>query len=62
MSTAAIITMILVQGTITVITAYFFFKVLRTPPKPEPDSYFDNDDFPDELRQQVDDDTENNGV
>lgn len=39
MSTAAIITIILTMGTITGVTAYFFYKVLRTPPKAEPDSY-----------------------
>ncbi len=36
--------MIVVQGVVTVITAYFFYKVLATPPKSEPDSYSDNDD------------------
>lgn len=39
MSTSAIITMVLVQVTVTIITAYFFMKVLRTPPKPEPNSF-----------------------
>ncbi len=39
MSTSALITMILVQVTVTAITAYFFWRVLKTPPKPEPDSY-----------------------
>lgn len=39
MSTSALITMISVQVSVTVITAYFFWKVLRTPQKPEPDSY-----------------------
>jgi hypothetical protein len=39
MTTSALITMVLVQATVTVITAYFFWKVLKTPPKPEPDSY-----------------------
>ncbi len=46
MSAAALITMILVQVSVTIITAYFFIKVLRMPPKPEPDSYADNDDEP----------------
>jgi hypothetical protein len=36
--------MIVVQVTVTVITAYFFMKVLRSPKKPEPDSYSENDD------------------
>lgn len=50
MSTSALITMILVQVTVTVVTAYFFFKVLRTPPNPEPDSFSENDD--EAVRQQ----------
>lgn len=44
MGTTALIYMIVVQGLVTVITIYFFAKVLKTPPKPEPDSYSDNDD------------------
>ena len=35
--------------TITLVTGlmiYFFAKVLTTPPKPEPDSYIENDDEP----------------
>lgn len=43
MTVTAVILMILVMGTITVISGYFFLKVLRTPSKPEPDSYTDND-------------------
>ena len=39
MTTSALITMIVVQVSVTLITAYFFRKVLKTPPKPEPDSY-----------------------
>lgn len=39
MSTSALITMVSVQVSVTAITAYFFWKVLKTPPKPEPDSY-----------------------
>lgn len=46
MNTSALITMILAQGTIISITAYFFYKVLTTPPKDEPDSYSENDDEP----------------
>jgi len=42
MSTAAIIMMVITMSTITAITLYLFIKVLRTPPKPEPDSYSDN--------------------
>ena len=35
-------TMLLVTG----LTLFFFWKVLNVPPKPEPDSYTDNDDEP----------------
>jgi hypothetical protein len=33
MSTGAIITMIVVQVSVTIVTAYFFIKVLKTPEK-----------------------------
>ena len=33
MSTGAIITMIVVQVSVTIVTAYFFMKVLKTPQK-----------------------------
>jgi hypothetical protein len=46
MSIAALITMLLVQGLVTLVAGYFFWKVLKTPPRPEPDSYLDNDDEP----------------
>ncbi len=35
MSTDALVFMIVVQSMVTVITAYFFIRVLRTPPKSE---------------------------
>lgn len=44
MKTEAIITMVLAQGTVICFAAYFFYKVLTTKPKPEPDSFEDNDD------------------
>lgn len=44
MNLAAIITMLLAQGTVVTLAAYFFYKVLTTPPKPEPDSFSENDD------------------
>ena len=44
MSNSAITLMVSVQVVVSLITIYFFRKVLRTPPKPEPDSYTDNDD------------------
>lgn len=46
MNTSALITMIAAQGIVTAVAAYFFYRVLTTPPKPEPDSYSENDDEP----------------
>ena len=46
MTTSALIMIILTQGTVLEATIYFFRKVLKTPPKPEPDSYKDNDNAP----------------
>lgn len=46
MNTSALIMMFSSMITITVITGYFILKVLKTPPKPEPDSYEFNDDEP----------------
>ena len=46
MSTSALILMVSVQLTVTIVTGYFFYKVLKSPPKPEPDSYSENDDDP----------------
>jgi hypothetical protein len=43
MSTSALFTMVVTEVAITLITVYFFRKVLKTPPKPEPDSYTEND-------------------
>lgn len=45
MSNAALTLMVTVQVVVSLITIYFFRKVLRTPPKPEPDSFSDNDDL-----------------
>lgn len=44
MSTSALILMVSVWIIVTVITAYFFYKVLTTKKHTEPDSYSDNDD------------------
>lgn len=44
MKTAALITMVLTLGIVTIITLYFFYRVLTTPPKQEPDSFSENDD------------------
>ena len=46
MNTSAIILMAATQLAVTAFTIYFFVKVLRTPPNPEPDSYDENDDEP----------------
>jgi hypothetical protein len=44
MTTSALITMLVVQITVTLITGYFFLRVLRAPKRPEPDSFTENDD------------------
>jgi hypothetical protein len=44
MNTSAIVLMMATQLTVVCITAYFFYRVLTTPPRPEPDSYSENDD------------------
>lgn len=46
MNTSALILMLAAVLTVTGFTAYFFFRVLTTPPKPEPDSYSENDPEP----------------
>lgn len=46
MTTSALILMVSVQSIVVIMTAYFFRKVLTTPPKAEPDSYSENDDEP----------------
>jgi hypothetical protein len=42
MTTSALLLMVAVQIAVTIITIYYFRKVLRTPSKPEPDSFTDN--------------------
>lgn len=44
MNTTAIITMVCAQGIVISFASYFFYKVLTIKPKPEPDSYSENDD------------------
>jgi hypothetical protein len=44
MNSSALILMVSVMIIVTVITAYFFYKVLVTPSKPEPDSFNENDE------------------
>ncbi|MCB0763100.1 MAG: hypothetical protein R2815_06830 [Flavobacteriales bacterium] len=46
MNTSAIILMAGTQITVICVTAYFFYRVFTSPPKPEPDSYTDNDPDP----------------
>lgn len=50
MTSSALTLMVLVQVSVTCITVYFFWKVLKTPPQQEPDSYSENDDIPDSER------------
>ena len=44
MNTSALTLMLLSMGTVTVLTAYLFYRVLTAPHRPEPDSYTDDDD------------------
>ena len=44
MNSTALTTMLLTQGIVISFTAFFFYKVLTTPPRQEPDSYEDNDE------------------
>lgn len=46
MNTSAIILMVMTQVTVILIAGFFFFKVLTIPPKPEPDSFDENDEVP----------------
>lgn len=43
MKTEALFMLIAAQGIVISFMAYFFYLVLTTPPKPEPDSYSEND-------------------
>ena len=46
MNTSALILMISTMVLVASTTGYLFVKVLRTPPKPEPDSFTENDEKP----------------
>ena len=46
MNTSALVVMLGTMILVTGLMIYFFVRVLSTPPKPEPDSYLDNDDEP----------------
>lgn len=43
MNSEALVTMLCVQLPVIAITVYFFYRVLTTPPKAEPDSFSDNE-------------------
>jgi len=43
MNSSALLLMTMVFVVVFSFTLFFFIKVLRTPDKPEPDSYTDND-------------------
>jgi len=43
MNTSALLLMVVTQVSVICITAYFFYRVFTTPPKPEPDNFVDND-------------------
>ncbi len=44
MSNAALIMMVVTMSLVTGATLFFFWKVLKTPPKAEPDSFQNNDE------------------
>ena len=46
MNTSALVLMILSMGTVTLLTGYFFYRVLTSKKRPEPDSYIENDEDP----------------
>ncbi len=43
MNSSALIMMLTTEIAVTIITVYFFIKILKTPPKQEPDSFSDNE-------------------
>lgn len=44
MNSTALTMMIVTQAVFVIVTGYFFYRVLTSPKKPEPDSYSENDD------------------
>ncbi len=44
MNTSALTLMLLAEGIVTAFTVYFFYLVLTAKPRPEPDSFSENDD------------------
>lgn len=49
MTTSALLMMLGWMGLVTLVTGYFFWKVLTIKKKPEPDSYSGNDDKDDRF-------------
>lgn len=43
MNSSALTMMLTTEIVVTVITIYYFIKILKTPPKQEPDSFSEND-------------------
>lgn len=46
MNSTALTLMVAVQAIVIGITGYFFYRVLTTPSRPEPDSFSENDEEP----------------
>jgi hypothetical protein len=46
MNSQALVLMITTQLLVISLTGYFFYRVLTTKPRPEPDSYEENDNEP----------------
>ena len=44
MSNQSLMMMVITEAVITAITGYFFWKILTTPPRAEPDSFSENDE------------------
>jgi hypothetical protein len=44
MNTSALTLMLLAEGIVTAFTVYFFYLVLTAKPRPEPDSFSENED------------------
>jgi len=45
MKTEALIMMVVTQVVFAIVTGFFFYKVLTVKPKPEPDSFSENEDI-----------------
>ena len=43
MNTEALLTMLITQGIVISFAGYFFYRILTTPAKQEPDSFSEND-------------------